>query len=154
MQRTSVKTRLLAACAILTIGIGLSACGPRIYTGGSRVLSEDLERIQPGEISQIQVHRILGTPSSTSLYGQETWFYISRTEETLAFFEPEEIDRQIVAITFGSDGMVEAVREFSKEDGRQVMISEKKTPTAGHEMGVLQQIIGNVGRFSQNPGAE
>jgi outer membrane protein assembly factor BamE (lipoprotein component of BamABCDE complex) len=148
MQNSLSKSRLLAACAILSVALGVSACGPRMYAGGNKVLAENLERIQPGELSKSQVQRILGTPSSTSLYGQETWLYISRTEEAVAFFKPEETSRQIIAITFNKDDMVDSVREYSQKDGRQVMVSEKKTPTAGHDMGVLEQIIGNIGRFS------
>jgi len=148
MLRTTVKSRLLAACTIFAIAGTLSACSPRVYSGGNKVLAEKLERIKPGEVSKSQVKNILGNPSSQSLYGQSTWFYISDTRETFAFYKPEETERQVVAISFDPQNMVERVAEYGLKDGKQVIVSEKKTPTAGHDYNFLEQMMGNIGRFN------
>jgi len=149
MKKSRKKSRLLAACALVAVGMSLSACGPRVYNGGHHILAEDLARIQPGEVSISQVQRILGSPSTKSLYGQETWFYISNERKTVAFYAPEETERTVVAISFGDDKMVEAVRTYTREDGKDVLISEKTTPTAGHDLNFIKDMLGNIGRFSE-----
>lgn len=144
--------RVISVAAVAAVGIALSACGPQIANRGNKPHAEDLARIKPGVQTRSEVQGILGSPSSRSLYGQETWFYISGTRESEAFFKPEETERDIVAITFNAQGVVETVSNLDKADGENLQFSEKKTPTAGHNMTIVEQMIGNLGRFnSTNP---
>ncbi|MBN2753063.1 MAG: outer membrane protein assembly factor BamE [Rhodospirillaceae bacterium] len=148
MDINTAKSRMLATCAILTLGLGLFGCGPHVYTTGNRPLAEDLAKIKPGEQTRSQVREILGSPSSRSLYGQEVWFYISSTQQNEAFFATEETDRSVLSITFDDEGLVKTIVNKSKEDGNTIALSEKKTPTAGHNMTIVEQMVGNIGRFN------
>ncbi len=72
-----------------------------------------------------------------------------RTEKT-AFFKPELIERKIVAIVFDSSGVVEDIVTYSENDKKEVDLVARVTPTAGNELSIIQQLFGNVGRFSGN----
>lgn len=148
MNRDFLKSRILAAAAIVALGTALSACGPRVYAGGNKPLPSDIAKIKPGEQTRSQVQQALGSPSSRSLYGEETWFYISETQEVVAFFAPEETERNVVAIAFDQQGVVKSVRQLGLDDGEAVAFSEKTTPTAGHNMTIIEQMVGNIGRFN------
>ncbi len=148
MNRDFLKSRFLAAAAIVALGTALSACGPRVYAGGNKPLPTDIAKIKPGEQTRSQVQQVLGSPSSRSLYGEEVWFYISETQEVVAFFAPEETERNVVAIAFDDQGVVKSVRQLGLGDGEAVAFSEKATPTAGHNMSVIEQMVGNIGRFN------
>lgn len=151
MNRTITKSRISAIAGSLVLGATLAACGPQVSNLGNKPLATELARIQPGEQTRSQVQEILGSPSSRSLYGEEVWFYIGGTREVVAFFAPEETDRNVVAIAFDEQGVVREVRKLGLEDGEDVAMSKKKTPTAGHDMTVVEQMVGNIGRFNAGP---
>ena len=61
----------------------------------------------PDKISQIsigqtrqEVEKVLGSPSSISSFDGNTWIYMSSTFRKVAFFEPKELDRKILSISF------------------------------------------------------
>lgn len=106
-----------------------------------------MDRITPGQQSQEDVLAILGSPSTRSTFGPETWYYISAQSQQYAFFAREELNREVIAIDFNDEGRVRAVRRLGLEDGEDVAFSAGETPTRGVEPSIVQQLIGNVGRF-------
>jgi outer membrane protein assembly factor BamE (lipoprotein component of BamABCDE complex) len=57
-------------------------------------------------------------------------------------------------IKFSKDGKVIEVDEVSLEQGREIKHVERKTPTHGNELTVLEQLIGNLGRFKKKQGSK
>jgi outer membrane protein assembly factor BamE (lipoprotein component of BamABCDE complex) len=113
--------------------------------------------IKPGEASRASVLAELGSPSTKSVFDEDTWFYISATRQRFAFYHPKVVERTVVAIRFGEDDMVEEILEYDETDGRVINYASRETPTRGRELGLLEQIFGNVGRVAlpqsdQTPG--
>lgn len=104
--------------------------------------------IQPGEDTRATVLASLGSPSTESVFGEDTWFYISATRERFAFYHPKVTSRTIVAIAFSEDDVVDEILEYDETDGRVINYAQRETPTRGRELGVLEQIFGNVGRVT------
>ena len=135
---------MLVAAAIATPG-----CSPITDTRGNLPLEEVVETIERGKQNRDQIVAILGSPSTKATFGkQDTWYYIGKKTETLAFFEPKLIERKILVIKFDERGVVETVTSYDASDGKRVELVGRVTPTKGKELGVLEQIIGNLGRFS------
>ena len=105
--------------------------------------------IAAGGLSRDQVAEILGSPSSISTFDGEAWYYISKRTESLAFFEPEVSERKVVIVRFGRNGLVSGVETLGLEHGRSIQPVERETPTAGNELTLLDQLIGNFGRFNK-----
>lgn len=137
--------RSLLACVVLGIATG---CSPTIDARGNQPAPERLAEVKPGRFTKADVMALLGTPSSTSAFGDEHWYYISSKMETFAFFKPEELEREVVEIDFDRKGTVTTVRQLGLQDGKQITISTRETPTAGRDMSVLEQLLGNVGKFN------
>jgi len=150
----SARTGVLAALGIAVLSLGLAACGPQIDNRGHKPNPDDLARLKTGTSTRSDVQNILGSPSSRSVYGGETWFYISATWEREAFYKPEETERQILAIDFDKSGVVKDMRTLDKDSGKEVAISEKITPTTGHTMSLVEQMVGNLGRFNSQDKTE
>lgn len=139
--------RILQALSGVVLLLAASACSPVIETRGNMPQIDQLEQIRPGEHRREDIAALLGSPSSTSLFDNETWYYIASRKEFFAFYAPEEIDRMVVAIRFDDAGTVQDMRILGMEDGRRVELVRRETPTAGTEMTILQQLLGNIGRF-------
>lgn len=107
-----------------------------------------MSQIITGQSGPEDVRALLGSPSATSDFGHLTWYYISERKETLAFYAPEVADQKVVAIHFDANERVADITEYSKEDSKPVSIVNKQTPTEGHEMTVMEQLLGNFGRFN------
>jgi outer membrane protein assembly factor BamE (lipoprotein component of BamABCDE complex) len=48
------------------------------------------------------------------LLSDDDWYYISSKIRTAAFFAPEEVERQVIAIDFDKTGTVTAIRKLGK----------------------------------------
>ncbi|MBF0168161.1 MAG: outer membrane protein assembly factor BamE [Alphaproteobacteria bacterium] len=139
------KTSLFVALSVLVLA---SACEPIVDVRGNLPNDEQLALIKPGDVNRDDVQAMLGTPSSVAVFDDETWYYISGKTEQTAFFKPKVTDRRVVAISFDTSGKVKNVRQLGLNDGKAIKPVERVTPTAGNEMTFLEQIFGNVGRFS------
>ncbi len=138
---------LSIVCEVMIVAA--SACAPNVATRGNLPDPGKLAEIVPGEATRDDVAALLGSPSSAATFGAEVWYYIAARVETVAFNEPEEIDQQVIAIHFGDDGLVAAIDTYGLDDARAVEIVDRVTPTSGKEITILQQLIGNVGRFAR-----
>ena len=129
--------------------LGAAACSSRLDTRGNLPDPDLLAEIKVGQHTREDVVEILGSPSSVAVFDQETWYYISKRTNTVAFFEPELQERQVLVLRFDENGMVSTVETLGIENGRQLQPVERKTPTAGNKLGFFDQILGNLGRFNK-----
>lgn len=135
--RGRVLALLLGAAAMAS---GLSACELRTNTQGNVVDPQLLEQVKPGELNKEQVQTLLGTPSSVSTFDRNTWYYISKQTQRIAFLSPDVLEQQVIEIDFDNKGKVDAIRKFGEEDGKIVEIVSRTTPTRGKSMGMFDQI--------------
>lgn len=131
------------------VALLLLACTPRVEIHGNLVDIDNLAAIEPGKSDKGRVLALLGSPSTESEYGQETWMYIARHTEQTAFFAEELIDQRVIYIAFDENGIVDSIGRLNKEDGKQIEYVNRQTQTAGQKISILQQLLGNVGRFNQ-----
>lgn len=146
MTRFTAFRPLLLACAAV---VAVSACAPMVDSRGNLPDADKLAMVKPGRQNREDISSMLGTPSSVSTFGEETWYYISSRTETVAFFAPKEVERKVVAIHFAPNGTVKEIKTYGMEDASEVNVVARETPTAGKEMSILEQLLGNVGRFSK-----
>lgn len=139
----------LVGAGLLAVGAA-TGCTPRVDTRGNLPNPELVAEIKPGNQSKEEIEEILGSPSHISLFGQETWYYISNRTETTAFFAPELLERQVLVFRFDEQGTVSEVKTLTLENGREVEPIDRETPTAGNKLTIFDQLIGNVGRFGDS----
>ncbi|MBT3766047.1 MAG: outer membrane protein assembly factor BamE [Rhodospirillaceae bacterium] len=145
LRYESISKSVLRHALIGVVAVGiLTACSGRIAVRGNVPDPERLVEIQPGEISRGEVRDALGSPSTVGNYEKkETWVYFSEKTETYAFLEPKVIDRKVVIIQFDAKGVVSKVRTIGMNESAEVDPVGRKTPSAGAELTVIDQIIAN-----------
>ncbi|MCA8900537.1 MAG: outer membrane protein assembly factor BamE [Hyphomonas sp.] len=104
--------------------------------------------IKPGEDTRSTVLAQLGSPSTKSLFDDNTWIYMSELQERVAFYHPKVKTRSVVAISFGTDDKVEEVLQYDADDGQVINYASRETPTRGRELGLWEQIFGTVGNVA------
>ncbi len=112
-----------------------------------------INAIKPSKHTKEDVNRLLGSPTSITLFEKESWLYIESKEQNRLFLPQEEIERQVIQITFNPQGTVEKVNKLSLKDGQTIACDETITPVTGKDLSVFDELIGNFGRFPANKGA-
>ncbi len=151
--RHRLATRLPTLAAALFVAasgsFGLSACSEQVLKHGQHFNNSDIQQVQVG-MSKDQVRLSLGTPSTTTTAtadGSETYFYISSIAKQAAFFKPNEVERQVVAIYFNQFGSVDRVANYGLKDGKVFDFISRTTPApGGNDDGLLKQLFRNLGK--------
>jgi outer membrane protein assembly factor BamE (lipoprotein component of BamABCDE complex) len=133
--------------------IMLSGCLPPIVNNRGHVDNfSRFKQLKAGETTRQQVQELLGTPSITNNFGAETWYYVQNRKEAIAFLDPEITKQKVTRIVFNADGVIEKLERYDAKDSKDINLVKDVTPTEGQELGVVEQILGNVGRFNSNAG--
>jgi outer membrane protein assembly factor BamE (lipoprotein component of BamABCDE complex) len=142
----------LSAAVALALTAATAACAPvQTYNGfRSDRNNEEIPDPQVGVDTRDTVMQRFGSPSTTAVFDQTAWYYVSSVQERMAFYEPRTIDRRVMVVRFDGD-TVSAVEKFGMERGRLIAYNDTVTPTRGRELGVLEQLLGNVGRAPPIP---
>src|SRR6202048_4324223 len=129
------------------------SCAPAVDQRGNLPNPDKLAEIHAGSTTKDEVAKILGTPSSVSVFNNDkSWYYISRRTSQTAFFEPDVLDQQVYVVNFDDQGVVKTVDHKGVQDARAIDPVPRATPAPGRELTFLEQLIGNVGKFN-NAGA-
>lgn len=136
---------LRLSAAALALGVA-AACAPVQTYSGFRPERNDVELPDPqvGVDTRATVQQRFGSPSTTAVFDQTAWYYVSSTQERIAFYTPRITDRRVMVVRFDGD-TVSAVEKYGMERGRLVAYNDDVTPTRGRELGILEQLLGNIG---------
>ena len=127
--------------------LGLAACAAQICTHGYRLDETALAQLEPGQTTQDGVLQLLGSPSSIATFDDRVWYYVSQRTEGMSFYQEKVVDQKVVAITFDDQGAVSHVDRHDLNGARDILV-DRETPTSGNELSMLEQFIGNIGRFN------
>jgi outer membrane protein assembly factor BamE (lipoprotein component of BamABCDE complex) len=142
--------RLPLFCSTLIAAMAagaLAACSVPVDQRGNLPEPKLLAEIQPGVSDKATVTRILGSPSSVAAFDADTWYYISQKTKNIAFFKPEILDQEVVAVVFNKDGLVQDVWRRDMKDREVIVPNSNATPAPGREFSFWEQLIGNFGKF-------
>lgn len=139
--------RLKAGLTAMLLCVGFVGCGGTVDTHGDKLEADRLTELVPGQHTRDDVAAILGSPSSTSPFDAESWYYISNRTETLAFLAPDVTEQQVVVVKFNNEGIVTEIDTLGLDHRRKVDIVDRETPTTGNDVSILDEFIGNIGRF-------
>jgi outer membrane protein assembly factor BamE (lipoprotein component of BamABCDE complex) len=142
-KRAGLRLWLLAVSLPLT----LAACERAIQVRGNLPDDGDVAKISPGIHTRGDIASLLGTPSTVSTFEDSKWYYIGQKTTEFAFFEPEVLERKVVVVSFDDAGTVADTTVYTLEDGQEIEPVGRVTPTEGKDLTILQQLIGNLGRF-------
>jgi outer membrane protein assembly factor BamE (lipoprotein component of BamABCDE complex) len=155
MKTINVAKQVQRSLAIIglsvLLGSGLSACSsleqevqPKGY-----ILDEDaLVSIKPGTDVQT-VLKVMGTPSTVSTVGNQTFYYISQTtRQRFKFLTPTIADQRVAAVYFNKNFKVERIANYGMQDGVVFDFISRTTPTGGNEQSFVRNLMRGLGSFN------
>ncbi|MCX7559569.1 outer membrane protein assembly factor BamE [Sulfitobacter sp. F26204] len=139
--------RAIRATALALV-FGVAGCAPQFNNYGYVPPAEDLELIAVGSDTRETVADKIGVPASSGVLNSSGYYYVRMRTKTIGPLAPQEIDRQVVAISFSEAGVVQNVERFGLERGRVVPLSRRVTSSPVSDNNFLRQLLGNIGRFN------
>jgi outer membrane protein assembly factor BamE (lipoprotein component of BamABCDE complex) len=125
-----------------------AACSA-VYRNHGYVPSDDeLALVEVGKDTRETVAEKIGKPSAQGLLNDVGWFYVQSRFRHYGPLEPQEVERQVVAVNFTEAGVVSNIGRYGLQDGRVFEISRRVTETNIRGVTFISQLLGNLGRVS------
>jgi outer membrane protein assembly factor BamE (lipoprotein component of BamABCDE complex) len=158
----AMKSSAAAVALSLALAVGgLSGCAPQVSQHGHTIDPDSVARITPGVTSREEVARLLGSPSTLATFEDGRWYYVTQRRESRSFFQSRITEQDVVTVSFDERGIVQAVDRYDMDQAMAIEPSPDSTRTLGNELTVVEQLIGNIGRFGdpastvgQRPGGQ
>ena len=144
---TGPATRPARLAAALLLAAGLAACTPLYRNHGFTPFPEDLAQIRVGVDTRDSVAEAVGTPTAEGVTTQGGYYYVESRFRHFAFLAPEEISREVLAITFTPDDRVRNIARYGLEDGRVVVLQTRITEDNIPDRTFIQQLLRNISNF-------
>lgn len=133
---------------IMLAGLGLAvACTPITRFHGFIPLPEDLAQLTIGVDTRDSVIRLVGPATAGGVVGDNTLYYVASRFEHFGPFQPREVDRQVVAVSFTAGGTLSNIERFTLQDGRVVALSRRVTDDGIEDLTFISQLLGSIGRL-------
>jgi outer membrane protein assembly factor BamE (lipoprotein component of BamABCDE complex) len=143
-SRRPSRTLLLAGAAALA----LTACELPVQVHGNLPDDKAIARLEPGKQGRADVSNLLGSPSATSTFQDKTWYYVGVKQTQFAFFSPDVKERNVLVLEFDENDTLARTQLYTQDDMLAVDLVDRETPTEGRNLTVVQQLLGNLGRFN------
>ena len=145
--------RRYAPLLLLALGL-LGACSALEYppqTRGNKVTEDQMKDLVPGTSTRADVASLLGTPTAKASFDDNTWIYISEVTQPRVGRTQGINSQDVVIASFDDRGVLKTIKQLDKSDAKPVSVVSRATPSPGSESSFLQQLLGNVGKFSAGP---
>jgi outer membrane protein assembly factor BamE (lipoprotein component of BamABCDE complex) len=131
--------------------VGVSACSvvaTPTTLRGNKVDPDQLKELVIGTSTKADVTSLIGSPTARATFDDNRWLYISETTQVRIGQTPGVRAQDVVELTFDQGGLLRGIHTLGQDDGKDVAMVSRTTPSPGSEASFLQQLLGNVGKFS------
>ena len=140
----------MSICKIffMFIMVVCTACSSDLFISHSGNIPDasKIAQIHSGQTKE-QVLDILGSPSLMTGLSSDHWVYMSSTVKRVAFLKPEELDREILAISF-KDNKVSRIETRTLADGNDIAVDSDVTRLTDRDDGFFRKYFGGVGAYN------
>ncbi len=154
-----IRSAALAAIAALApVGVSLGGCSMPAFLSqspqlrGNTIDADALKQLVPGTSTRTDVTALLGTPTTKATFDDNKWLYISEVTRPVIGGTQSILHQKVYVLSFNQAGVLTGIASRDLKDAEPVEVVARTTPSPGSEASFLQQLLGNVGKFS--PGGE
>lgn len=148
------RFRPVPLAALLLAASLLCACSvfetPRTQRG-NKVDPDMLKELVIGTSTKSDATSLLGSPTARATFDDNNWLYISELTRTRVGRMPGVLDQTVTVLTFDDGGVLRGIKRLNQEDGLPITTVSRTTPSPGSEASFMQQLLGNIGKFSPGP---
>jgi outer membrane protein assembly factor BamE (lipoprotein component of BamABCDE complex) len=147
------SSRLSALLLVATLLSGCSYFEQPPQLRGNAVDPDSLKELIVGTSTRADVNSLLGSPTAKATFDDNTWIYISEVTQPRIGRVQGINSQNVVVMNFDQGGVLRGVKHLDQADGQPVAVVSRATPSPGSEASFMQQLLGNVGKFSPGAGS-
>lgn len=125
----------------------VSGCASVYRNHGYAPSEDDLAMVIVGVDTRASVIETLGQPRMGGATNQSGIYYVASRWRHFGAARPKPVEREVVAITFDRNDVVQNIARYGLEDGNVVVINRRVTEGGLPEISFIRQLMGNLGRF-------
>lgn len=137
---------------ITSVLICASACTPVVAQRGNLLEDYQMAEIKIGEATRSDVLRSLGSPTTKSTFDPNVWYYLGQETEKKGILDPKIVKERVVLVAFNDEGIVQDIQDVDRER-INIPYERSKTPTHGNNITIMQELLGNLGKFNPQEGS-
>lgn len=115
---------------------------------GNMVDEQQLKELVPGTSSKADATALIGSPTARATFDDNTWIYIAEVTQPVIAGTQSVNRQQVIVLSFDDGGILRNIDRKTKADALPVDVVARTTPSPGSDATFLQQLLGNVGKFS------
>jgi outer membrane protein assembly factor BamE (lipoprotein component of BamABCDE complex) len=142
LGRSLLLLATLAGCAMP----GFLSYPPQVR--GNKVDGDLLQQLVPGTSTRNDVTALIGSPTTKATFDDNTWLYIGEVTRPVIAGTQAVLEQQVIVLTFDDKGVLRGIARKTADDAKPVSMAGGATPSPGSEATIMQQLLGNVGRFN------
>ena len=141
----SPMSRLITPVVIATF-LSLGACSNVVQTHGRLIEAAELEQVQIGTTTRADIISLFGQPSFEGAFNSGRIYYNQQTMlQKVAGLNTTQ-SRELIMFSFDKNNMLLDVEIKDEKSDISIATSERKTPTPGQNLTVIDQIFSNLRR--------
>ena len=137
---------LLMSCFLI------SACTPVVAQRGNLLEDYQINEVTIGQSTRSDVLRSLGSPTTKSTFNPNVWYYLGQETSKKGILDPKITKERVVLVAFNDEGIVEDLQDVDR-DRINIPYERSKTPTHGNDITIMQELLGNLGKFNPQEGS-
>jgi outer membrane protein assembly factor BamE (lipoprotein component of BamABCDE complex) len=115
---------------------------------GNKIDPDAIGQLVPGTSTRTDVTALIGSPTAHATFDDNQWIYISEVT-TPIIGGTNDVDRQqVYVLSFDQSGVLQQIQRKTMKDSLPVTVVARTTPSPGSTATFMQQLLGNVGKFS------
>ncbi len=134
--------------AMFTAMLTLSACAGQYRNHGYMPPQDQIDALIVGVDTRADIIEAIGAPTTRGVDVENSIYYVRSRVHHRGYAKPEEIDREVLVLSFGKNQVLRNVERFGIEEGRLLMLEHRVTKFPGKDRGTLQQILASIGGFN------
>ncbi len=149
-QDDTVRSRAgkgVSALVLVACLLALPSCSAQYRNHGYVPSESELAAVVVGRNTREDVIALIGAPTVAGVMNEDGLYYVQSRFRDFAYQAPQEIERQVLVISFASNGTVSNIERFGLEQGRVVTLSRRVTDDNIRDTTFIRQLLGNVGNF-------
>lgn len=144
---SGTQARGLRAFAAALVLCAAAACTPMDRFHGYIPTEADLALLTVGTDTRESVVATVGAPISTGMAQGSDFYYVQSRFRHLGPLAPQEVEREVLAMSFSEAGVLTNIERFGLQDGQVVVLSRRVTDDNLRDTTFIRQLLGNIGRF-------
>ncbi len=147
MPNTNLPRCIAALAALLVLG-GCSFFQAPSQVRGNRIDPDDLKELVSGTSTKADATALLGSPTARASFDDNRWIYISLVTRPRIGRVQGVLSQNVIVLTFNDQGVLQNVEQLNQSDALPATVSSRVTPSPGTEASFMQQLFGNIGRYT------